>query len=207
MSQSTIDPTMVIEEDDPGFRPRHTWFIALDVTFAVLAITGNTLVCVTVARVKSLHTMTNYFIAMGYILMYRSLRAKEKALSHHNQHNPALTVLKIRKKIVRTLSVVFGTFALCWAPNHLYFLALNSGASIDTDSVAYEVTVLLAFMNACLNPFIYSFTNSNFRQALRKVFCCDNKTAPATESLVRTHSMTEIPTTNAEKPSITISES
>ncbi|KAJ8025427.1 Apelin receptor [Holothuria leucospilota] len=80
----------------------------------------------------------------------------------------AMELLEARKKIVKMLATIVITFAICWAPNQFIFFAYNLGWNLDFRSWYYHVSVLAAFCNSCMNPFIYAFQNGRYRRALHK---------------------------------------
>lgn len=104
----------------------------------------------------------------------------------------AMELLEARKKVVKMLSTVVLTFAICWAPNQFMFVAYNLGWDLDFQSWYYHVSVLMAFCNSCMNPFIYAFKNDRYRKALQKAVCgrrCFSATVgvgTATVSIVNT---------------------
>ncbi|KAJ8026925.1 Apelin receptor [Holothuria leucospilota] len=91
----------------------------------------------------------------------------------------AVELLEARKKVVKMLATVVITFAICWAPNQFMFLAYNLGWNLDFRSWYYHVSVLTAFCNSCMNPFIYAFKNGRYRRALQKAvfgkYVCHSK--------------------------------
>ncbi|XP_070576348.1 D(3) dopamine receptor-like [Ptychodera flava] len=79
--------------------------------------------------------------------------------------------VRARKQILHMLCVVMVTFVISWVPNQILFLSYNLGANVDFTKWYYHATVMLAFANSCMNPFIYTFKNKIFRVGLRDLLC------------------------------------
>lgn len=82
-------------------------------------------------------------------------------------------------KTTKSLAIVYGTFVICWLPsciivtinnidtNFFYnFKVKNYNAFMFTFYAFIEV---LPVLNTALNPFIYSFSNKQFRSAFKRV--------------------------------------
>ncbi|XP_072178657.1 galanin receptor 2a-like [Diadema setosum] len=77
---------------------------------------------------------------------------------------------RARKNIVKTLLIVSVTFAVCWTPNQIMYLNFNLGGYLDFESGFYYFSVILAFCNMCINPFIYAFKYRRFKKGVKKLF-------------------------------------
>ena len=73
--------------------------------------------------------------------------------------------------MIKTLIVVALCFALCWGPNQMLLFLLNVGVSADFSSWYYHVTVMLTFLNCCVNPIIYTCNYRDFKECLFKMLC------------------------------------
>nr|XP_054767374.1 galanin receptor 2a-like [Lytechinus pictus] len=78
--------------------------------------------------------------------------------------------LKARKNVIKTLLVVSITYVICLTPNTITYLHFNLGGELDFDGQLFYFTVYLAFLNMCVNPFIYTFKYHKFQKGLRKLF-------------------------------------
>nr|XP_054767337.1 5-hydroxytryptamine receptor-like [Lytechinus pictus] len=83
-----------------------------------------------------------------------------------------------KKRNMNSLLIIFMTFLVCWAPDQIFVLLFNLGI-IDhshLESQAYSYTVLLAFVNSCANPIIYTIRYPKFRTAIASMLaCCSGK--------------------------------
>ena len=74
--------------------------------------------------------------------------------------------------ISRLLFYVVAGFLLCWIP--LWVLALWKRFSPETSPrIAQLLVQLLLYLSASINPFIYTFTNGDFRREFRKLLRCE----------------------------------
>ncbi|XP_072024962.1 QRFP-like peptide receptor [Amphiura filiformis] len=88
--------------------------------------------------------------------------------------NPAFSSLEVKAKVVAMLRVVVIMFILCWSADQICFLGFLVGL---VPLRIFFGTCLryfsqLAFLNSIINPFIYAFTNPNFRNGLRQLLLC-----------------------------------
>lgn len=86
--------------------------------------------------------------------------------------------VKAAQELSHTLLVVVITFAICWAPNQIFFFVYNMGAKLPFNTPVYHITVIMSLCNSCINPFIYFFKNKHYRVGLMKALspiCCSNK--------------------------------
>ncbi|XP_077999974.1 galanin receptor type 1-like [Glandiceps talaboti] len=104
------------------------------------------------------------------------------------------------KNVVKMLCVVAILFGVLWAPNQITFLLYNFGVEQPYHYTA-DATHLLAFCNSCVNPFVYGFSNPQFRKAFKKLISCNNQVVPASTAVslhlpsqhIQTPSCTDVP--------------
>ncbi|XP_041949796.1 G-protein coupled receptor 12 [Alosa alosa] len=70
-------------------------------------------------------------------------------------------------KGVSTLSIILGTFALCWVPFAMYSLVADS----RYPAMYAYLTALPAICHSFINPIIYAFRNPDIQRSLR-LACC-----------------------------------
>ncbi|XP_071836819.1 muscarinic acetylcholine receptor M4-like [Apostichopus japonicus] len=98
---------------------------------------------------------------------------QRRGLSIGNCHQvePARQRDKIRFNVIKTLICVALVFIICWTPNQIIYLLYNLGLyDLDFDNGVYVASVLLAFCNIWINPFIYTFQYERFQKGLSKAF-------------------------------------
>lgn len=79
-----------------------------------------------------------------------------------------------RKNIIKTLLWVSICFVFCWTWNQVYFLLMNLGYELYTDTAFYKFTVIIAFLNCCVNPIVYLVKDASFRKAARSFLKTDS---------------------------------
>ncbi len=120
--------------------------------------------------------LAEFFIPM-VIMLYShvrtifSLRAQAETLLQSGcaRNSPSMALLRTRRKVIETLFVVVLTFIICWLPDQLAYMLYNLGV-LETQYLGthlYDFFVLLAFLNSCINPIIYTFKNKEFRRSLK----------------------------------------
>ena len=66
-------------------------------------------------------------------------------------------VVHARTNVIKTLATVSVFFVFCWAWNQTYYLMYYLGYEhVDFTSAFYNFTVIMVFLNCCVNPLIYS---------------------------------------------------
>ena len=79
------------------------------------------------------------------------------------------TRLKREIKIFKTFVIVTCTFLLSWSP---FVVILSIDSILTVPTIVRYSSIILLYCNSALNPFIYSFCNSEFRKALTESFRC-----------------------------------
>ncbi|XP_071803688.1 galanin receptor 2a-like [Asterias amurensis] len=123
--------------------------------------------------------VVEYFIPMvimivTHVLAIRALRAHARTLLSRNEspNSPAYSLLNTRRKVIEMLLTVVIIFIVCWSGDQVMFLAFNLGYAYPEylASDIYQAFFLLAFVNSCANPIIYTFKNQQFRRAVKGLF-------------------------------------
>ncbi|XP_063964734.1 galanin receptor 2a-like [Lytechinus pictus] len=123
--------------------------------------------------------ITEYVIPIGIMLFahvrtIRELHTEARALKDNRMDSSRITLnlLQARERVLQMLFVVVMTFIICWTPDQLCYLFYSIGI-LDEDflhSRLYMAFILLAYVNSCANPFIYTARNPEFRHALKVLF-------------------------------------
>ncbi|NXB85760.1 HRH3 protein, partial [Vidua chalybeata] len=66
------------------------------------------------------------------------------------------------KKIAKSLAVIVGVFAICWAPYSLLMIIHGPCQGTCVHNLLYEATFWLLWINSSLNPFLYPLCHVKF---------------------------------------------
>ncbi len=88
-------------------------------------------------------------------------KAKKKAAHHENKEI----------NIFITLSYIIFSYLLCWVPFHFVFDISAISPELVPEPI-YTFTFWLTYFNSTLNPFLYAYSNKEFKQAFKKVVKC-----------------------------------
>ena len=105
--------------------------------------------------------------------------------------------IKRHKRNMLLLTAIAISFALAWLP----LTILNTLADYDYTlfmdrnfNQVYGYSLLVAMCSACLNPILYGWFNTNFRQAFLRVLCCRKKEVGDNLEMASIHSGSKITT-------------
>ena len=84
----------------------------------------------------------------------------------------------VRAKVSRLVAAVVLLFAACWGPIQLFLVLQALGPAGSWHPRSYAAYALktwahcMSYSNSALNPLLYAFLGSHFRQAFRRVCPC-----------------------------------
>jgi len=81
----------------------------------------------------------------------------------------ASKIVNERKAVITVASVIVA-FAVCWVPYFTVFV-IKPFVSTPIDHRVDQLTLWLGYANSSVNPFLYAFYNSSFRDGFRRVLC------------------------------------
>ena len=107
------------------------------------------------------------------------MRRQMRVMAGHNvegsaQMNASQAQSKrIKWNIIKTMIIVSVAFVVCWLPNNILFLVLiYSPVPSGNMVVGYYPTVFLAYLNICMNPFIYALKHEGVKTQLARLLVC-----------------------------------
>ena len=77
-----------------------------------------------------------------------------------------------RKNTIKTLLIVGLCFIICWSQNQIMYFMYNCGYNIKFNSVYFEFTIIMVFLNCTVNPFIYLIQHKDYQDALKQFLTC-----------------------------------
>nr|XP_033779015.1 sphingosine 1-phosphate receptor 5 [Geotrypetes seraphini]XP_033779016.1 sphingosine 1-phosphate receptor 5 [Geotrypetes seraphini]XP_033779017.1 sphingosine 1-phosphate receptor 5 [Geotrypetes seraphini] len=133
-----------------------------------------------------------------YIRIYRLVKLNSQRLG--TLRKGALKKSQKYLALLKTVTIVVGTFIACWLP--LFFLLLiDISCEVQTCSILFKADYFLglAMINSLLNPIIYTLTSKDMRRAILKLLCCWCLTSE--DGQVKRLGILECSTTKSEKSS------
>ncbi len=90
--------------------------------------------------------------------------------SVHGQYakkNDSFTHLKRLTRVAYTASAIV---IICWLPDQLYYCLFQLDL-VELGTPLHDALVILAFTNTMLNPFLYSFSNKQYKEEFKAILC------------------------------------
>ncbi|XP_039074119.1 histamine H4 receptor [Hyaena hyaena] len=86
---------------------------------------------------------------------------------HQREH---IELLRARK-LGKSLAILLGVFAFCWAPYSLFTLIRSTQKPEQRlQTIWYNITFWLQWFNSFVNPFLYPLCHKHFQKAFLKIF-------------------------------------
>jgi len=80
-----------------------------------------------------------------------------------------------KRRVTLMVIVVVAVFAVCWLPLHVAFLIQYSFPVSSWLVIVKIPCTCLAYVNSCLNPFLYAFLSHNFQRSVARRLCAANQ--------------------------------
>lgn len=114
------------------------------------------------------HTFLPFVLIFGaYVDVFRTIRASIRF--GKSASNISLNSLKRMKKVSQMGAIASFILVICWCPAQIYFMLSVLGYTEfpepNTSNVTVILVIALVFLNSCLNPLVYVFSNPAFRKA------------------------------------------
>ena len=81
---------------------------------------------------------------------------------------------KTTRNVIKTFGIVTSSYFVCWLPHKVYILMYMFG-QISTFGHLYQATLIMMFLNCCINPFIYIAKYDAFRKGVAMLFRCQQQ--------------------------------
>ncbi|KAK7167273.1 hypothetical protein R3I94_001612 [Phoxinus phoxinus] len=115
-----------------------------------------------------LNLLAFFIMVAVYTHIFIYVRRRNRLMSPHTDqptHNQ--TVISLMK----TMSMILGTFVICWTPG-LVILLLDGLSCSQCEVLKYEkYCLVLAECNSLVNPIIYSFRDKDMRNTYKRILC------------------------------------
>ena len=77
---------------------------------------------------------------------------------------------RARRNILKTLTIVCTCYILCWTWNQVYYMLFNIGIKVPLTAAVSYTGITVAFLNAVINPVIYTAQYRQFQISAKKLF-------------------------------------
>ncbi|KAF6731534.1 Neuropeptide Y receptor type 1 [Oryzias melastigma] len=114
-------------------------------------------------------------VLLCYVRVFVRLRHRKEMLDR--ARTPENQRITHSRRINIMLAALITAFALCWLPLTIFNVVADwnqEALPVCHHNLLFSLCHLLAMSSTCINPIIYGFLNSNFRQEVREVLlhCC-----------------------------------
>ncbi|XP_028669241.1 vasopressin V2 receptor [Erpetoichthys calabaricus] len=100
-----------------------------------------------------------------------SAEIKKNKLTIEMEKNPSGVSKAMSKTIKMTLVIVL-VYIICWAPFFIIQLWAAWDPNAPSQSIPFTIIMLLASLNSCTNPWIYTAFSSSVSKELIRLLCC-----------------------------------
>ncbi len=126
---------------------------------------------------------------------------------HKQKNNVIVHRMQVaRRNTVKTLFIVACCFVMCWSQNQTIYFMFNLGYNLNWNSVYFNFTIFMVFLNCTVNPFIYWACYNDFQRALKNLMPCRNQHNNVPGSSTDVNSISELPSTQGEPSLQSIAE-
>jgi hypothetical protein len=86
---------------------------------------------------------------------------------------------RARRNIIKTMLYISVAHTLCWSLNQVIYVAVMvSNIYVDYNGPLYNMSVIIIYINCCINPIVFLTCYKAFKQDLIKRFCPSIKISP-----------------------------
>ena len=90
--------------------------------------------------------------------------------SRFNSDNLTDKFQTARENTIKTFLLINVCFVICWSSEQAYYFMFNLGYHADFNGMFYKVSVVMAFCNCTINPFVYLVKYRDYQIALKEFF-------------------------------------
>ncbi|KAL8620756.1 hypothetical protein ACOMHN_041930 [Nucella lapillus] len=116
-----------------------------------------------------------YVVPLGIVCCLYGLMLKRLLYGVVPGGNQSAESIRAKKRVTRMVIIVVIIFAVCWLPIQIILVLQQFKVYPNTEVPFVGLQMAsncLAYMNSCVNPFLYAFLSDNFRRSFRKFLCC-----------------------------------
>ena len=120
-------------------------------------------------------------IMLNYYKIFRKLWTSNTAIANTSKQTRGGRMTSVRRsrdlKIIKTLVILVVLFIIMWLPMFIVIGCIQRDVSVSANNISSSAltwTIIVAYVNPCVNPFLYGFMNREISRSLR--LCCRNRT-------------------------------
>ena len=120
-------------------------------------------------------------------------------LWHHSKYAAAIqqsNSTKMEQRLVRMCATTAMFITVCWVPTEIYYLVTTFGFILEVPRITTSVDTW-AMSNSIVNPWIYYFTNKEYKKAFKRLF---NDMVFPVQYMVKCCRSDSLRVTNVENP-------
>jgi len=105
------------------------------------------------------------------VVMRRQMRvmAAHNTEGHAQMNASQMQSKRVKWNITKTMIIVSVAFVICWFPNNIYFVVATNTAHTGYLYTGYFFTIFMAYLNTCMNPFIYALKHEGVKERLSRL--------------------------------------
>ena len=114
--------------------------------------------------------LTFAIVAVSYARIYRRVKRQllvSARLQQHAQENLRVQTQKSEARMTKVFMLVLAAYLMCYMPSCVMIYVMNFCLSCSCYSIHWlrDMQFVLVLLNSCLNPFLYAWRLSTFRDA------------------------------------------
>ena len=142
-------------------------------------------------------------IIVNYTRIYKMLRTSRRAIAHTSQERtlPIRTssIKQRNVRVVNTLVLLVVVFFIMLTPLFITFIVIQQDSSSETfvvPSHALVWVVVICYLKACINPFLYAYLNNKLKRGMSSACACKRRKSV---SLTRNSTRPTLSTVSGER--------
>jgi allatostatin receptor len=124
-----------------------------------------------------------YVLPLGAVCLMYGLMLKRLHGAPPGGTSKSQESMRAKRRVTKMVVIIVAIFALCWLPMQIMLFVESVWTYHKTvTSLSFLFfSNCLAYMNSCVNPFLYAFLSENFRRSFKKILCCQSPVSRRSE--------------------------